>query len=214
MKRTYPLLILLLLATLACRTSSLTETFIPAGGVLYQDTFSNNTGAWGSLTTPAGAAGYADRTYRIVVNQSNINIWSHPGLDFTNTHAEVSVFPAAGPLENRMGLICRLVDNQNFYFFIISADGYYGIGKIKTGQVTLLTGNGEMLPSAAILTGNVPNLVRGDCVDNLLSLTVNGQPVASITDSDFSRGDSGLLAGTFSQPGADVYFDNFFVFKP
>lgn len=214
MKRTFLLPAILILACLACQTSSLMETFVPAGGVLFQDNFSNETSGWGGLTLPAGAAGYSDKTYRIVVDQPDVNIWSHPGLVFSNVHAEVSVFPAAGPLENRMGLICRLVDDQNFYFFVISGDGYYGIGKMKTGQVTLLTGNGQMLPSPAIQIGNVPNQVRGDCVDNQLNLTINGQPVDSAQDSDFTSGDVGILAGTFSQPGADVYFDNFFAFKP
>jgi len=71
-----------------------------------------------------------------------------------------------------------------------------------------------MLPSEVIQTGNVPNRVRGDCAGQTLSLYVNNLLVDFVEDGDFTSGDVGLLAGTFALPGADVYFDNFIVFKP
>lgn len=214
MKRISSLLALLLLAALGCSASTLTETFTPSGGFLYEETFSEPGGAWGEKSLEAGAAGYAEGAYRIIVNLPNSHLWSRPGLHFGNVRVEAVVFPAAGPADSRMGVICRLTDDQNFYFFAMSADGFYGIGKMKDGQVFILTGDGAMLPTESIHVGNVPNQVRGDCVGNTLTLYVNDQRVASATDGDFSVGDVGLFAGTFAQPGADVYFDNFFVIKP
>jgi hypothetical protein len=208
------LVIIVLLSTSACKTSNFTELFVQPGGILFQDRFTNATSGWGELASEAGTAGYSDGTYHIVASQPNVNLWSHPGLDFATVRVEVAVFPAAGPLENRMGLICRLVDDKNFYFFVISGDGYYGIGKMKDGQGSILTRDGNMLPSEFIQTGNVPNRVRGDCIGSFLILYVNDQLVASAEDSDFTGGDVGVIAGSFSQPGADVYFDNFTVFKP
>jgi hypothetical protein len=38
--------------------------------------------------------------------------------------------------------------------------------------------------------------------------------VAQAQDPDFPEGDVGLLAGTFTQPGVDVIFDNFVVLQP
>jgi hypothetical protein len=207
------ILALLLLSTLACSTSSITETLVPSGSVLYQDIFSNPKSGWGELDSPAGTAGYINGAYRIVVNQPNINLWSHPGMDFATIHEEVSLMSPDGPQANRMGLICRLKDDKNFYFFAISADGYYGIGKMKDGQSSLLTGS-EMQKNDAILTGTQINRVRADCIGNSLILYVNETLVATVTDNDFTTGDVGILAGTFDQPGADVYFDNFMVYKP
>jgi hypothetical protein len=66
----------------------------------------------------------------------------------------------------------------------------------------------------AILTGTQINRVRADCIGNLLILYVNGILVGSAVDADFTSGDVGILAGTFDQPGVDVYFDNFVVYKP
>jgi hypothetical protein len=212
-KRLSLLLSLLLVSSLACSFASLTETLVPSGNVLYQDIFSNPESGWGELTTPAGTAGYVNGAYRFVVNQPNVNLWSHPGMEFTNLHEEVSLMTAAGPQENRMGLVCRLQDDKNFYFFVISADGYFGIGKVKDGQTSLLTGD-QMQRSDAILTGTQINRVRADCLGNALILYVNGTMVATTTDADFVSGDVGLLGGTFDQPGAEIYFDNFVVYKP
>lgn len=214
MKRIPFLPLILLVTALACKASSITETFTPSGGFLYQETFSDSGGGWGEKTLEAGAAGYADGAYRIIVNLPDSHLWSRPGLSFGNVRVEAAVFPAAGPADSRMGVICRLVDDHNFYFFAISADGFYGIGKMKEGGVSILTGDGAMLPTASVHPGNVPNQVRGDCVGNSLTLYVNNQMVDSAEDGDFSGGDVGLFAGTFAQPGADVYFDNFFVLKP
>lgn len=214
MKRVLFLPIILLVTALACKASSVTEAFTPSGGFLYQEAFSDSGSGWGEKMLEAGAAGYADGAYRIIVNLPDSHLWSRPGLSFGSVRVEAAVFPAAGPADSRMGVICRLVDDHNFYFFAISADGFYGIGKMKEGRVSILTGNGAMLPTESVHTGAVPNQVRGDCVGNSLTLYVNDQRVDFAVDGDFSSGDVGLFAGTFSQPGADVYFDNFFVLKP
>jgi hypothetical protein len=210
------LIALVLVSTLACSTTSLTETLVPSGSVLYQDIFSNPKSGWGELADKAdeaGAAGYANGAYRIVVTQPNVNLWSHPGMDFATIHEEVSLMAPDGPQANRMGLICRLKDDKSFYFFVISADGFYGIGKMKDGATSLLTGD-KMQKNDAILTGTQINRLRADCVGNLLILYVNNVLVGSAMDNDFTSGDVGILAGTFDEPGVDVYFDNFVVYKP
>jgi hypothetical protein len=209
-----PLLICLLLITaLACSTTSIAEILVPSGGVLYQDFFSNSESGWGELSQAAGSAGYINDAYHIKIDKKNINLWAHPGRNFTDVHEEISVMPIAGPQANRMGLICRLKDEKNYYFFTISADGYFGIGKMKDGIASLLTGK-DMQPDDSILPGNQINLIRADCIGNILTLYVNNTQVATVKDSDFSAGDIGLLAGSFDEVGPDVYFDNFIVYKP
>jgi hypothetical protein len=207
------LLCILLIPALACSTTSIAESLVPSGGVLYQDFFSNPQSGWGELNNAAGTAGYIDDAYHIVVNQAHVNLWTHPGKDFSNVKVEVSSMPVSGPLANRMGVICRLQDDKNFYFFVISADGYYGIGKMKAGQTSLLTGS-QMQPHSSIQVGNQINLIRASCIGDTLTMFVNDVLVTSVTDADFSSGDVGILAGSFDKPGEDVYFDNFVVYKP
>ena len=202
--------ILLFLTTLAC---SATQNFVRPGGVLYRDDFSNPRSGWGMLTGDIGVAAYSNAAYRIYVKSPNVNLWAHPGLDFSAARVEADVLTAGGPSENRMGLICHMKDAANFYYFVISNDGYYGIGKVKAGKWSPLETK-EMRPSSAILTGKQTNRLRADCAANLLMLYVNGHLVGSAADSDFTSGDVGILAGSFNTPGVDVYFDNFVVYKP
>jgi len=202
--------ILFLFITLSCNA---TQSFVPSGGVLYRDDFSNSSSGWGRLTGDAGVAAYTNSAYHIYIKLPNVNLWAHPGLDLGAVRVEADALTAGGPLENRMGLICRMKDAANFYYFVISDDGYYGIGKVKDGKWSLLE-TPEMRPSSAILTGGQVNHLRADCVSNLLILYVNAQPVGSAADGDFTGGDVGVLAGSFDTPGVDVYFDNFVVLKP
>jgi len=204
------LLILFLFVTLAC---SATQAFVPSGGVLYRDDFSNPGSGWGKLAGDAGVAAYANDAYHISIKLPNVNLWAHPGQNFSAVRVEADALTAGGPPENRMGLICRMKDAANFYYFVISDDGYYGIGKVKDGKWSLLE-TPEMRPSSAILTGGQANHLRADCVANLFILYVNGQLVGSAADGDFASGDVGILAGSFDAPGVDVYFDNFVVYKP
>ncbi|HEY3310190.1 MAG TPA: hypothetical protein VGK00_01000, partial [Anaerolineales bacterium] len=198
---------------LACSTTGIAESLVPSGGVLYQDFFSDPQSGWGDLTSPAGNAEYVEGAYHILVAKPNVNEWSHPGRDLATVRVEVSLMPVSGPPANRMGVICRLKDDKNFYFFAISSDGYYGIGKTKDGQTSLISGN-DMQPSDSILKGNQINRIRADCIGNLLILYVNDVLVTSAKDDDFTSGDVGVLAGSFDHPGVDVYFDNFVVYKP
>lgn len=213
MKRLRLLFALLLGTTLACTSTQLGQQLAPSGGLLYQDKFGDPHSGWGEFAGEAGIAAYSDGAYHIYVKMPKVNVWVHPGMDFETVRMEVDAMTAAGPQENRLGLVCRLKNDANFYYFIISADGYYAIGKVKDGQWSLLSAE-QMQQSNTIHTGTQANHLRADCIGNLLILYVNDQLAGSAQDADFSSGDVGLLAGAFDTPGVDVYFDNFVVYKP
>ncbi len=104
-------------------------------------------------------------------------------------------------------------DPKNFYFFIITSDGYEAIGKVSGGVQTLLEQD-MMTYNPAIVIGNGPNHLRFDCIGQNLTGYVNGQSIAKSNDPDLQKGNAGLIAGTFDQPGVKVVFDNFIVYKP
>ena len=79
--------------------------------------------------------------------------------------------------------------------------------------MTLLLGQSEMQASDVIQKGSM-NHLRADCVGEQLTFYVNFTEVASVTDSDLPSGDVGVLAGSFSEPGVDVLFDQFVVIQP
>jgi hypothetical protein len=182
-----------------------------SGDLLYQEGFEDNTTGWARIANDNGIMDYDQGGYRILVRQPELNIWSTSEKNFGDVRVEADVIRLNGPDENRMGLICRYQGN-NYYFFIISNDGYYVIGKF-IGGMTLLLGQSEMQVSDTIQSGTM-NHLRADCVGSTLTFYINFTQVASATDTDLPTGDVGLLAGTFSQPGADVLFDNFVVMQP
>lgn len=209
---------LLLLAGLACAVPGLSSTptraptAAPSGTVLFQDEFDSLLTGWDRVAADGGIMDYDGGVFRIVVNAPDYNFWSTPGKQFTDVRIEVDTARLNGPDENRAGLVCR-VNGEQFYFFVISSDGYYAVGRVNGEQVTLL-GQEQMQVSATIHTGLAINHLRADCVGSQLTFYVNGFQVAQAQDTALPSGDVGLLAGTFDQPGADIIFDKFIVMQP
>ncbi len=181
--------------------------------VLFQDDFSDSSSGWDRVNEVEGITDYANGVYRILVSTENTDVWANPGLNFSDAIAEVEATKVGGPDDNDLGLICRYQDESNFYFFIISSDGFYGIARVLDGEQELV-GLDNMEYSEAINQGNSTNLLRAECVGETLTLFVNDQQVFQTTDTQFSSGDVGLIAGTFEVAGADIHFDNFVVRRP
>ena len=203
----------LLICLTACQTSLVTDLAARPGGRLYYDDFSDPASGWMRTSSPSGKLDYDNGTYQMMVISPYYDLWAVSGQVFRDVKVEVDVTRLAGPDGNRFGVICRYRSPQDFYFFIVASDGYYAIGKVRSGVRTLLDQN-MMTYSAAVVTGNGPNHLRFDCTGQTLSGYVNGQAVAVTEDADFPNGDAGLITGAFDQPGVDVAFDNFVVYKP
>jgi hypothetical protein len=180
---------------------------------LFQDDFSDTSSGWNQISTDQGATEYADGVYRIFVNQTNMDIWSKPSEEYGDVRIEVDALKVGGDRDNRFGVICRAVDENDFYTFIISSDGYFGIGKIK-GEDYQLIGMDALQRSDAIKLGSELNHIRADCIGKNLTLYVNGQRLVSVEDLEFALGGVGLIAGTYDIPGTDIRFDNFVVYQP
>lgn len=209
-------LVTLAFITCACQgiTFPISGQSLSSGDLLFQDNFSNLNSGWRRLSGGIdGSLDYRDGGYLISVDKSDLIIGGGPGLYFSNVRLEVDVIKVTGPEDNDFGLLCRSQDRNNFYYFVISSDGYYGIGKVEDG-VQKLIGKQAMLPSETIQTGQSVNHLRADCVRDELSFYINGDLVASVSDTQFGSGEVGLLAGTFQDPGIKVLFDNFVVLYP
>jgi hypothetical protein len=197
----------------SCLPASSTQ-IIPSGNsgdILYQELFADNTSGWDRVLNDGGIMDYDSGGYRFLIRESKVNYWSTPGKLFKDVRVEADVTRLNGPDENRAGLMCRY-QNGDHYFFIISTDGFYGIGKFIGGQ-TILLGQESMLPTDVILSDGV-NHLRADCIGDSLIFYVNFVQVAAVQDADFPTGDVGLLAGSFTEPGVDMMFQNFVVMQP
>jgi len=189
------------------------EASAGAGQVLFQDDFSRSLSGWDRHHDAVYEADYHLDLYAIQVNPANTDAWSTPGLNFGNVLVQVEASKAEGTDDNLFGVICRYQDPRNFYFFVISSDGYAGIGVNKEGRRQLLSGE-ALLPSTAVRQGQAGNVVRADCLGYDLRLYINGVLVAEAQAAEWPAGDVGMIAGTYDTPGVRIYFDNFSVVQP
>ena len=208
-----PIILVFTLSILACSTGTLNPRQAASGDILFEDDFSSSNSGWDRIQDADGKTDYVDGKYRIEVNTKDINILANPGKKFGDVSIQVVAAKANGADDNLYGVICRYENADNFYFFIISSDGYYGIGKSKDGKY-ILVNQAEMLPSEDIRRGGESNTIQADCVGSTLTLSVNGKLLDTQQDSEFSAGDVGLLAGTYTEAGVVVEFDDFVVKKP
>jgi hypothetical protein len=186
-------------------------------GALLRDDFSGaqNCG-WREYNQGGAVVAIAEGTLSISTSQTGQIWWTNAGRDFSDVIITVQARQSSGPNNNAYGVLCRYQDENNFYIFLISGDGYYAIGKYQTGeqQVTYLTPNQEYVFSDLINQGVATNLVRVSCVGNELSLSVNGLPLVTVTDDSFSGGDVGVGVSTLEPGTAVVQFDDLLVLAP
>ncbi|MBI1793699.1 MAG: hypothetical protein HYR70_05865 [Chloroflexi bacterium] len=207
----HALFLILAMSVFACAAPFFSAP-VSSGAALFKDDFSSPTSGWDRTRFAEGIMDYDSGGYRILVNVPQVNFVSTPRRDFADVQIEADAGRLAGPDENRIGLICRYLASD-YYFFIISSDGYYGLGIFTKGRAVLL-GQSEMQFSDKINQGMAVNRLRADCNGDTLTFYANGAQLAQVHDPTLTHGDFGLLAGTFSQPGADIVFDNFSVIKP
>lgn len=218
-KKILPALSALVLAVMACSftTAKTPIAQAPSGPqVLFQDDFSNPDSGWDRTQSDYGSTDYSNGSYLINVAQANIYIFANPGQSFQNdVRIEVDAVKTSGTVDNTFGVLCRYQDPDNYYFFEISSDGYVGIGINQAGVRTFLSSpDKNMVLDSSINQGDASNHLRVDCVGSTLTLYVNGTQAASVTDSSFTGGDTGLTAEAFTAEGTEIQFDNFFVYKP
>lgn len=205
------IILTLVFASLACFS---TGSPTPSSNILFSDDFSNTSKKWDQVSDSTRSTDYYNNSYRIIVNDINSDVWANPGSEsFTDTRIETDATKNSGPDDNDFGILCRYSGVDKFYYGVISSDGYYGIMKM-TSDGGKPIGNENMLQSDTITQGESTNHVRFDCVGSTLTLYVNSTQIDQQTDTDYTTGNVGLIAGTFTTAGTDILFDNFFVYKP
>ena len=180
--------------------------------VLLSDDFSSV--EWGTGTDTDSSVEYVDEALKMVIFTKNWFVWSpSPGdQDYDNVHMEVTVLNNSTDSTTAFGLICnqQLIDTS-FYYFAITPAGEYAIAKAITGvSDVFLTNNDEMAQSDLIAQDAPSYRVGADCGNGTLTLYVDGQQIASVTDTTHTGGGVALFTWSGDNPNsADVSFDDF-----
>ncbi|HEY9077599.1 MAG TPA: family 16 glycoside hydrolase [Anaerolineaceae bacterium] len=129
---------------------------------------------------------------------------SDPVGDFA---LSVDVKRAGGSLKGFYGLIFRVQDNGNLYYFGISDLENYSFTALIDGKWNLISKSAQK--TSAVKTGEINHIgVIGE--GSLYRLFINGVEVGKFTDRRLVKGHVGLAAD-LSQAGEDIFleFDNF-----
>ena len=197
----YPFLLLIMFFLVACgKEQPFHETF-------------DEPGNW-RVGQDADAVGKIENgVYDLLVTGDDVIIWTTAGLNFSDGVYEVEATQIEGPLNNGYGMLFRVDDEQdNFYLFKISGDGFVWIGRIKNGgeeEAEPLVGD-WWFESTAVNQGlNATNILRVRAEGANMIFYVNDIEVGRVTDNTFNSGDIGLVVETLGLGGVRVQFDNF-----
>lgn len=200
-------LISLVVVTSACQM--LVEPIHQSGELLMVDDFAKSSTQWDVWKKSDGSTvGYYQEGLAFIINSPNTDYISTPRGNYSDIQLEVMAENLNGLLNNGFGLVCRYQDDSNYYAFLVSSDGYYGILRVLYGGYAVLNG-GQMQYSSAIRQGQDTNHIAATCVGNQLTLYVNNDVLVQVEDDVFSEGKIGLIASSFGEPGVAVLFDNF-----
>lgn len=145
--------------------------------------------------------------YAIIANQNLYEL-----------EVEVDAVQIEGTTNNNYGILFRVQENGAFYRFAITSGGKYAVQKhAANGEWRHLNASQTWQPSQHINRGNnATNHLVLKASGNRTEIFVNGGLLETIEnfDIDFGAGSVGLDAGTFSEPGLRVAYDNFVLRKP
>lgn len=185
-----------------------------SGDVLVADDFSESRHHWDIYKDADGSAvSYYQDGILILLNAEQTERITTLNNGFSDTRIEVTARKISGSDNNLYGIICRFADEQNYYGFLVTSDGYYMIYKVFEGAYESLSGE-NLLFSAHIRQADQPNQLEAECSGSSLALRANGFLLAEASDTSFSSGRPGLFAGTYQEKNTAVWFDNFVVSYP
>ena len=206
----------LALAALACQAvtgGGDGTTPVPAtesSKVLLSDNFSSQ--QWGTGTDADSSVEYASEALQMIVFTKNYFVWSTPDdKDYQNIHMEVTVINNDTDSTTAFGLMCHQQVTDSGYYFAITPAGEYAIAISTVAQKDVfLTNNDEWANSDLIAKNASSYRVGADCGNGNLTLYVDGQQIASVSDATYTGGGVAVFAWSGEEvASANVSFDDF-----
>ena len=194
-------------------TPSPTATTSSGAKVLLSDDFSSTRARWGTGTDAESSVEYVDNALKFVVSTKDHFVWSIPNdIDYQNVHMEVTAKNNATDPTTAFGMMCdQQAVEGSFYYFAVTPGGEYAIVKAVDGQSDVfLTNNGQWASSNLITKNAASYRLGADCGNGKLTLYVDGQQIASVSDATYTTGGIALFVWSGADvASANVSFDDF-----
>jgi hypothetical protein len=194
-----------------------TQTEEPAvnSDVLLNDDFSaGGRTSWGTGTDAESSVEYKDDGLNMQLFKESYIVWSSPNdNEYENIHMEVTVLNNGSDSATAFGMMCNqqypITDSR--YYFAVTPGGEYAIGKAALAlDDVILTSNGEWAKSDLIAENASSYRIGADCGNGTLTLYVDGQQIASVSDSTYTTGSITLFTWSGENlTSVNVTFDDF-----
>ncbi len=175
---------------------------------IIEDDFSQPNANWVRFDTNEGAAYVLEHEFYLEDRGKGIAVHSPLlGQTWSNILIETRVRQVQGSMNNWMGVLCRQHDEENYYLFAISADGYYLMLKMEDGTRVPLV---EPTMTQSIRVGKATNDLKIHLNEDQLAFSVNSTLLVTRTDNTFERGGVALFADAVAAGETTVVaFDDF-----
>ncbi len=161
-----------------------------------------------------GVLDYDDGHYRIVALPSGYIMAGFYPQSYGGVALEVQVHlpPSNEPGgDGSFGFVCAAQDEDAYYTFDLSEDGYAAIWKSLPDDIVALAPWTEVPPDLmdALHQGEWVTL-RAVCSPEVMALWANGQVLVAAQDADpYAEGQVGLFVNTLEKDHLEVWFDGF-----
>ena len=184
--------------------------------LLFSDNFApGEVGDWQIEGDAAGQTTLLNENLVIEIHEPNLMQFSTlttPG--FTDFVLEVDARQLQGDLQSSFGILFRMQNPNQFYRYEITGNGMYMLER-HNGDGTWSRFVEDWQETAAIKQGvNQVNRLKVTAIGPNISIFVNDTLLFQAADSAYTSGTIALDAGTFTQPGLQVAFDNLKVRQP
>lgn len=183
----------------------------------FNESFNSNRNGWteGFYEDEYGTIDYTiNGIYQwVVVAEQGVNqkSWATDAPVVEGFTTTVDATHASGAENASYGLLFRVVDAENLYYFCISDVGYYYAGLLENGVWTTLIDWTE----TTTVNVNSPNTLKVVGDGDQFTFYVNGTEVDSLRDSTHQSGSAGLAIELYDAGDQSTFeFDNFTIEGP
>lgn len=195
-------------------TAHFKATVLTAPVALFSDDFSGEPSVWDTYSMEGTSVFHQDGWLHLInTTESPYYTDTYIHKNFSDFVLEVDTKFVGGSKNNWHAILIRVQEDCiDTYYFCISADGCFQIGKVDNENDIILVDSTMSIHINQ--EPDVVNHIRIECIDSNLSLSVNGHMLREVTDTTFTAGDIGLAAISLGDDFTEIAFDNIVVTEP
>jgi hypothetical protein len=181
----------------------------PLGGgeVLFREQFTDPASSvFGESESAVSRFAFVDGGYQIDLFEPEYVAWWTIKEDLSDVLISTDVFFSPGTRNVAAAIVFHYQDDDNFYLFSVSDDGYYTLELQFAGSWTSLI---DWTSSPEI--DAVRNELQVETRGNQIVLYVNGVRLEATSDVAFTSGDVGIANVSFSEAPTSVRFESLIV---